>query len=206
MDKYANYKELSAHQQIGKDYTIHIQYALPDIVILAIHGGRIEAGTSEIARGIAGERWSFYDFRGKKKKNNRDLHITSTCFDEPRALNLVAHASRVVTVHGTKGDKPFVYLGGRDEALLKKTRLYLLDASFPVGVTPGRLKGTDPKNIVNRGARGKGLQIELTRGMRSELFKNLSWSGRREPSPRFQPFVEAIRSAIHSLPKKKRPD
>ena len=90
MDKYANYKELSAHQQIGKDYTIHIQYALPDIVILAIHGGRIEAGTSEIARGIAGERWSFYDFRGKKKKNNRDLHITSTCFDEPRALNLVS--------------------------------------------------------------------------------------------------------------------
>jgi phage replication-related protein YjqB (UPF0714/DUF867 family) len=206
MDKYANFKELSAHEQIGKDYTIHIQYALPDIVILAIHGGRIEAGTSEIARAIADERWSFYDFRGKKRKNNRDLHITSTRFDEPRALHLVAHASRVVAVHGTKGDKPFVYLGGRDEELLKQTRLHLLEASFPVGATPGHLQGKAPKNIVNRGARGKGLQIELTRGMRSELFKNLSWSGRREPSPRFQPFVEAIRSAIHSLPKKKRPD
>ena len=200
MDKYKNYLALSSHEQIGKDYTIHIQYAIPRVVILAIHGGGIEAGTSEIARAIAKRTWSFYDFRGEKKSENRDLHITSTRFDEPRALEMVAKASCVVTVHGTKGDQPFIYLGGRDEDLLQKTRLQLLDASFPVGKTPGHLQGKDPKNIVNRGTRGKGLQIELTRGMRSALFKDLSRSGRNMPSPRFQPFIEAIRSVIHSIP------
>lgn len=199
MDKYKNYQALSAHEQIGKDYTIHIQYALPEVVILAIHGGGIEAGTSEIARGIAKGTWSLYDFRGEKRKGNRDLHITSTHFDEPHALEMVAKASCVVTIHGTKGDQSFIYLGGRDEDLMQKARIQLLDASFPVGETPDHLQGKDPRNIVNRGTRRKGLQIELTFGMRSALFKDLSRSGRKSPSPRFHPFIDAVHSAIHSI-------
>ncbi|MBA4602078.1 poly-gamma-glutamate hydrolase family protein [Thermoactinomyces sp. AMNI-1] len=74
MDWYQNYQQLAAHEKIGTDYSIFLRFARPETAVLAIHGGGIEPGTSEMARAISDHDWSFYDFQGKKKKGNHRLH------------------------------------------------------------------------------------------------------------------------------------
>jgi phage replication-related protein YjqB (UPF0714/DUF867 family) len=72
---------------------------------VAPHGGGIEPGTSELADAIAGSDLSFYTFEGLKSSGNTDLHITSTRFDEPMCLTLLASSSVVVTLHGEHSTK-----------------------------------------------------------------------------------------------------
>jgi phage replication-related protein YjqB (UPF0714/DUF867 family) len=53
-----------------------------DVCIIAPHGGKIEKWTSEIATALAGDDYNLYLFEGLKRAKNRDLHITSSRFDE----------------------------------------------------------------------------------------------------------------------------
>lgn len=43
-DIFKNWNELSSHYQEGKDFTIETQSKPNDVIILAIHGGRVEKG------------------------------------------------------------------------------------------------------------------------------------------------------------------
>jgi poly-gamma-glutamate hydrolase-like protein len=61
--------------------------------LVAPHGGGIEPGTSELADAIAASDLSFYTFEGLKPSGNTDLHITSTRFDEPMCLTLLASST-----------------------------------------------------------------------------------------------------------------
>ena len=72
--------------------------------MIAPHGGKIEPGSSEIAAAIAGESHSLYSFDGLRRRPHRDLHITSTNFDEPRCENLIATHDIVVSMHGLDGE------------------------------------------------------------------------------------------------------
>ena len=54
-----------------------------DVAVVAIHGGKIEPGTSELARAVARDDHPFYLFEGLKPQGNRDLHISSGRFDDP---------------------------------------------------------------------------------------------------------------------------
>ena len=103
VDKYPNYEELSRHEKKGIDYRIRCT-SNSDITIIAPHGGGIEPGTTKIAKAIAGSKHSFYTFEGIKPTGNRVLHITSTNFNEPIALGVVQKASKVVAIHGCRGD------------------------------------------------------------------------------------------------------
>src|SRR5579862_3424082 len=96
-DRYLSYAELARTEVRGKDYDI-VAIARPSpVVIIAPHGGRIEHGTSELARSIAADDYGFYAFEGYKARGqNRDLHVTSHRFDEPQGLALVARAEVVV--------------------------------------------------------------------------------------------------------------
>jgi len=44
------------------------------------------AATSTIAVAIAANDYCLYRFEGRKRRENRDLHVTSTHFDEPEGL------------------------------------------------------------------------------------------------------------------------
>lgn len=200
MDLYQSYRQLASHEKIGKDYSIFLHFANPEFAVLAIHGGGIEPGTSELARAIANPDWSFYDFRGEKRRGNHRLHITSKHFDEPHALEMVVNALYVISIHGAKGTKKAVYLGGRDQILLGDVETALSQASFPVEISPNHLQGLDPGNIINRGARKQGLQIELTAGLRADFFKGMSRSGRQHRTPLFDRFVRACRAGISKMP------
>ena len=188
-DKYRNFAELSQHEVEGRDYQIRtapVEGA--EVAILAPHGGKIEFLTSDLARSIAGPDHNCYAFEGIKRNSNGDLHVTSSNFDEPTALELVAGCGVVVTVHGLDGDATEVQVGGRDAILGKRIDRNLREAGFDSRVeAAGRFAGTDPDNICNRGVSGAGAQIEIKAGLRRAL--------EQDPA-RFAAFVNAVRVAI----------
>jgi phage replication-related protein YjqB (UPF0714/DUF867 family) len=149
---------------------------------------KIEFLTSELARSIAGIDYSFYTFQGIKSANNRELHITSPNFDEPRCLALIKSCRQVVTVHGLEGDTMKIQVGGRDVELRARVGAALSKAGFQTKVeTTGRYGGTDPLNICNRGKSSAGVQIEIKAGLRKIL---------RDDPEHYTSFVDAARTAI----------
>ena len=184
---YGCYADLATAQLEGADFKVVVQRRPESgIAILAPHGGAIEAGTSEIARAVAGAEFNLYLFEGIRPAGNyAALHLTSHCFDEPRCLALLSGCDHVVTIHGCRGNTPRALLGGLDLGLKKR----LSDALAAVGIE-SHLAGhpyhaVHPRNICNRGRRGAGVQIELTSALR------LRKSNRG--------IVSAIRAVLHSL-------
>jgi phage replication-related protein YjqB (UPF0714/DUF867 family) len=175
VDKYPNFEALRQSEKVGSDFEITaVQRLGAKAIVIAPHGGGIEPLTSEIAREIAGESLSYYSFQGKKAKNNRDLHITSHRFDEPRGVELVQAHNWVVAIHGCKGDQPRVLLGGRDKALLNEIAQELANRGVPCETQGHDFPGMEPMNICNRGSAGLGVQVELTMPFRKgEKVKDL---------------------------------
>ena len=184
---YGCYADLARAQLEGADFKVCVQRRPESgVAILAPHGGAIEAGTSEIARAVAGAEFNLYLFEGIRPSGNyAALHLTSHCFDEPRCLSLLSACDHVVTIHGCRGKAPRALLGGLDLGLKK----LISDALAAVGIE-SHLAGhpyhaVHPRNICNRGRRGAGVQIELTSALRLRK-SNCS-------------IVSAIRAVLHSL-------
>jgi phage replication-related protein YjqB (UPF0714/DUF867 family) len=198
-DKYPDFDALSRNEQSGVDFRILVRQAGVGFVIVAPHGGGIEPGTSEIADDIAGEEFSFYAFEGLKSAGNADLHITSTRFDESMCLTLIGRSQVVITIHGehTEVDGEGVFVGGLDTRLGARLGTALKARGFSVRRHPDpRLQGLEPKNVCNRGKSGKGVQFELSRSVRKEMFSSLSKTGRKHPTAKFHAFVDAIRAVL----------
>jgi phage replication-related protein YjqB (UPF0714/DUF867 family) len=165
---YGCYADLAKAQVEGADFNVCVQRRPESAVaILAPHGGAIEAGTSEIARAVAGSDFNLYLFEGVRPSGNyAALHLTSHCFDEPRCLQLLSSCDHVVTIHGCRGNAPRAYLGGLDLGLKK----LISDAIAAFGIESHLLghpyHAVHPRNICNRGRRGAGVQIELTSALR----------------------------------------
>lgn len=163
MDKYPNFAALSQSERIGVDYEIiATQREGSAVVIVAPHGGKIEPRTGEIVRAIADDDFSYYCFNGLKSANNRDLHITSHRFDEPRCVALVAAHKWVVTVHGLAARGPKVLLGGLDQSLINDLAIQLRDQDIHAEISGHQFMGREPMNICNRGSLHAGVQIELS--------------------------------------------
>jgi phage replication-related protein YjqB (UPF0714/DUF867 family) len=169
-DRYANFAELSSAEREGVDFRVRCTIRNPPVAIIAPHGGGIEPGTSEITSQIAGSVYSFYCFEGLKPSGNSVLHITSTRFDEPRCVDLVSASDFVVSVHGLAGTYEGIDVGGLDQSLREAICGSLVDAGFAAQVvTTGEHAAIDPANICNRGRRGAGVQLEITRALRDAL-------------------------------------
>ena len=199
-DKYANFAELSQNEVAGIDFGISARQSRVRFAIVAPHGGGIEPGTSEIADAIASEDFSFYVFDGLKPSGNADLHITSTRFDEPLCLTVLSRSTVVLTIHGehSEADGEGVFLGGLDEELGLRLGTALEAKGFDVGRHPDpRLQGRERKNLCNRGTSGKGVQLELSKAVRGEMFSSLSREGRKQTTARFCDFVDALRTVLN---------
>ncbi|THA86620.1 poly-gamma-glutamate hydrolase family protein [Streptomyces sp. A0592] len=164
--------------------------------VMAIHGGGIEPGTSELCLAIAGYRpdtlepaaagaplhdyWMFEGLRSSGAvPGNGDLHVTSTHNDDPVARSLAAGSANVLSLHGCTavqaglpaGTKGLVVGGGNG-----RLRTILADKLDRAGfvVAPGdpeQLNGDLPENICNRTLTGEGGgQLELTYELRRSLF------------------------------------
>lgn len=134
-------------------------------------------GTTEIARLIA-ERGGhdYFSFNGLKSSNNRELHVTSTHYDDPVISKEIKKKDIAVSIHGAAGNTPIVYVGGLDKKLVNQMITELRNRGFNAQYAPSNLAGTDPENIVNKTATGQGLQLELTTAFRKSMFKNNDWS------------------------------
>ena len=197
-DKYANFDELAKSEKRGEDFRVRSRAHAAGTVVVALHGSEIEPGTSEIAEAIAGADLSFYAFEGIKARHNRQLHITSTNFDEPRCLALVAASKRVVTIHGQDSEQDVVLLGGRDKDTVQRLRESLQQRGFRVKTngSPG-LQGRELANVCNRGTQRAGVQMELSNGVRRAFFRPLRTRvGRQTKTQRFRDFVAAVRRVI----------
>jgi phage replication-related protein YjqB (UPF0714/DUF867 family) len=196
MDKYINFEQLKRTEP--DSFLIYKRQGISGVVIIAPHGGGIEPGTSEIARGIAGVEYSFYSFAGQKQKRNKDLHITSTNFDEPTGVEIAKQSERVIAIHGCGERKQVVYLGGLDAELRNEVRECLIEAGFNAEEhSDPDLQGISPENICNRNKNNRGVQLEISYGLRKLMFENVDKrEGRIRTKPDFNKFVSAVRKAI----------
>lgn len=192
-DKYHDFESLAANEREGVDFVIRLKDRNSAIVVIAPHGGSIERGTSEIAEALAGDEMSFYSFEGCKRSNNRSLHITSTRFDEPRCLNLIANAKIAIAMHGRK-DKaaPAIWLGGLNSVLIDHLSVGLEDGRYQTAKAEEGLAGRDARNICNRATSGAGAQLEIPPSLRAQFLQN----------PRkMQHFTDTLRNSIQVFQK-----
>ena len=167
-DTYASYAHLARYETAGRDYRITVRDVGSPTTIIAPHGGRIEPHTSDIARDIAEDTFNYYGFEGIKPRDNGRLHLTSHRFDEPQGVDLVARSRIVVAVHACTGNGGNVYLGGLDTALIGALAGALTAGGVAVSRAHYRFQGSAPANICNRGATGRGVQLEITRDLRDD--------------------------------------
>lgn len=186
-DRFDSFASLAAALTEEEDFRIRCLDRGSGTVILAPHGGTIEPQTKEIAEAIAGDRHSLYIFEALKPGQHGDLHITSHRFDEPRALALLAEARQAVAVHGRRDNgRADVWLGGRDEVLRDAIGRALRAAGF-AATLGDRLPGLHRRNICNRTARGRGVQLELPMCLRRSLGRDQAMLGR---------FARAVRRGL----------
>ena len=167
-DRYPDFRSLAAGEREGHDYRIRIvQRPRSSVAVIAPHGGSIERRTSAIATAIAGSDFNLYLFEGLDEAGSFDvLHITSHRFDEPRCLVLIGECRSVIAVHGFSGDEDQLFIGGRDRKLVAALAAGLSDLRLDVFSNTHPFPGTHPLNICNRGARGCGVQLELSDSIR----------------------------------------
>lgn len=125
----------------------------------------------------------------QKDREHHELHITSHNFDEPIGCGIVARSRVVIALHGRldREHPQAAWLGGLDTALRDRIAASLRRAGFEA-LTDGHMFPADqPANICNKGRSGKGVQIELPRGLRDGLAKSPVLLDR---------FVQAMRAEV----------
>lgn len=167
---YRSFKDLAKKEVEGKDYRIRIAFKRCGVLVIALHGGKIEPGTSEIAEAIAASDYSLYCFEGLKSRANKRLHIESHRFNEPRALQVVSRSDVIIAIHGQNDRKnAFIMIGGLNSDLRSYIRAALEAAGFETRPPTTRTRGFDPNNICNRGKLRAGVQLESSRRLRESL-------------------------------------
>ncbi len=192
--KYATFAELLERENPQQDYEIRARAGTSGIAVLAIHGGNLQPGTSELAEVIAGEDHAFYTFVSLKPEIDQTLYVSSVQFDEPRALEIVGAADSVLSIHGCQGAAEFVQLGGLDEDWKQRVQLALLDAGF--AVFDQEMSGIHAREICNRGRLGRGLRIEVSRGLRDRIFNP---ERRVQDAEGLEQFVYCLRQSTLSV-------
>lgn len=152
-----------------------IEYVPPtakfDVLICAIHAG-VEIGTGDVAREIHASCPSHAGLY----VHSCPRHITSRVFHEPLFDIAVRRYKTVISIHGMRTGSQMIHVGGRDRRMVRKLRAALgqpLDRE-----PPPHLAGKHATNVVNRGADGAGVQIEIHYPLLFEACPLRSWLAR----------------------------
>ena len=174
---YSSFAELYASEE-ATDYSIKATDNGKATTILAIHGGGIERGTSELVEALNKHgRYNTYLFEGLKATDNGSLFLRAINFDEPTATRLVKNSDYTVSVIGAAGDDEVTYIGGQNKLLAEVIRLHLITQGYNVKTfsTPDRIAGVMNSNIVNKNKlfnddfKLGGVQIAISKGLRDKL-------------------------------------
>lgn len=193
-DYYKNYADLAAHEKLGKDYLINLKNNNSDTAVIAIHGGKIQSGTSEIAKAIAGENYNCYSFEGVKNSNNYDLFLKAIRFDEPKAVKMVADSKATVSIIGINNTESIVYVGGLDtnhkSIISKNLKYYGFEVKDPIKNDRNDIAGVYTTNICNENKSGAGVQLALSESLRDNL---------NNDSKSLNNFVDAVRKGLSGI-------
>ncbi len=174
---YSSFAELAATEDPA-GYTIKTKAVGSNTTILAIHGGGIERGTSELVEALGGtDKYNTYSFEGLKAADNGSLFVKAINFDEPNAVSLVNQSDYTVSVIGAAGDDEVTYVGGQNKLLAELVRLHLTSKGYNVKTLsiPDRIAGVMDSNIVNKNKLFNGnyqlggVQIAISKGLRDKL-------------------------------------
>ena len=91
-----------------------------------------------------------------------------------------------------------IYVGGKDDDLKKALIAELSARGHPAQPGTGRFAGIFSTNICNRTSSGKGVQLELSNGLRRSLFDD--WrtrKGRKATTRLFAELASDIRDALN---------
>jgi phage replication-related protein YjqB (UPF0714/DUF867 family) len=182
-------------------------------IVMAVHGGGIEKGTSEIALATAGYHpatlvpavdghalHDFWLFEGLLPSDNGRLHVTASHYDDPIAMELVRNARRCISLHGCTDAQANgkIQLGGRDHELRKIVLEELTAARIPAEITTnGALDGDLPDNIANKTKIRGCAQLEMGTSYRASLFETDTRVQRKNTTNRkFWRLVRALRRAM----------
>jgi phage replication-related protein YjqB (UPF0714/DUF867 family) len=182
-------------------------------IVMAIHGGGIEPGTSEIALAVAGYHpdtlvasvddlglHDFWLFEGLLPSGNGKLHVTASHYNEPIATELVQNARRCISLHGCSDTQANgkIQIGGLDFELRDIVLEELTIAGIPAVITTNKmLRGESPDNIANKTKILGCAQLEMGTSYRSSLFgTNTQPQRKKTTNPQFWLLVEALRKAM----------
>ena len=182
-------------------------------IVMAIHGGGIEPGTSEIALAVAGYHpdtlvasvdnlglHDFWLFEGLLPSGNGKLHVTASHYDEPIATELVQNARRCISLHGCSDTQANgkIQIGGRDLELRDIVLEELTIAGIPAEITTNQMLGGDlPDNIANKTKILGCVQLEMGTSYRSSLFgTNTQPQRKKTTNTQFWLLVGALRKAM----------
>ncbi|MCC9021742.1 poly-gamma-glutamate hydrolase family protein [Bacillus nakamurai] len=192
-DKYRNFEELKGNES-PFNFNVFSKECDTDVIILAPHGGGIEGGTSEIARELS-DSYSTYLFEALKTPGSFDLHLTSTNFDEPQALEMLKKHEFTLSLHGYASNDEHVLVGGTDRVKAEEITGVLNDAGFSAELLEEgtRLSGSNPNNVANLNKTGMSIQLEISTGLRKAMFNTFSFKGRLgTENETFYKFIETL--------------
>ena len=182
-------------------------------IVMAIHGGGIEKGTSGITLAVAGyhpatmtpavdglELHDFWLFEGLLTSGNGRLHVTASHYDEPIATELVQNAQRCISLHGCLDEqaKGKIQIGGLDCELRDIVLEELTAVQIPAEMaTDLMLDGNLPNNIANKTKIRGCVQLEMGTSYRASLFDIDTRSQRKNTTnTQFWLLVGALRKAM----------
>jgi phage replication-related protein YjqB (UPF0714/DUF867 family) len=184
-------------------------------IVLALHGGGIERGTSEIALAVAGYHpatfaqatdclglHDLWIFEGLLADQNSQLHVTSANYNDPIALKLVQISRRCLSLHGLS-DAPGsadIQIGGLDTELSSIVLEELTTAGISAAIgTDVDTNGNDLNNICNKTTISVGVQLEMVATYRESLFApgcNTRELRKNNTNASFCQLVAALRRAM----------
>ena len=174
-DKYENFESLRSSRPNA--FSIRNNELAGECLIFTPHGGGIEPGTSEICEWF-NEDHPIYIFEGSGN-NCRELHITSTRFDEPVLIKLLQSVNYAISFHGMTNYYSSrvgsdIFLGGLNESLIAITRKTLVNSGFSVStnieISNSKLGGKELPNVTNQCRSNMGMQVEISEKLRAKFF------------------------------------
>ncbi len=198
-DKYQSMTQLEKETTEGVDWRKDTKNTGNQVLIVAPHGGSIEQGTTELTKALADKgNYDYYSFEGIRPKNNSELHVTSTHYDDPTLNQMIKNRTATVSIHGASGTEEIIYLGGPRSDLRNAIEKQLVGRGFTVKVPPEYLGGQNNKNFINREDNNTGVQLELTTALRKVFFKNGDTSTKnRTNKENWTPTMEAFINALY---------
>jgi len=184
-----------------ENYNIEFNDFVSPITVIAIHGGGIEGGTTEVARELSKlGKYKFFSFKGLiddelDSSENLKLHVTSNKFTNKMCMDMIVDSCSVISIHGADESNELTYVGGRNYLHKEfiKYELKLAGFEVPNKIRIG-LEGYSVNNICNKNYKNGGVQLELSKGLRKLMFGD-DWRtkiGRSKPNVYFHKYIYAI--------------